>query len=130
MAMPRFGLVTLNHSSLHGLPRQWEAHADAAATAGFDALAPGIFWLRTLEEEGAFLERLASRMRDRGLAGMEISGIAIGSAEGTERELAKNLHYARAPIGRRSRRSRSIGSRMSNSRMGWPMARGIPWKRR
>jgi sugar phosphate isomerase/epimerase len=94
--MPRYGLATLNHSPLHGLPTQWEAHVDAAASAGFDALAPDIFWLRALEEEGVSLESLAARMRDRGLACMEISGIAIGSEERTERELAENLRYAKA----------------------------------
>lgn len=93
--MPRFGLATLNHSPLHGLPTQWQAHLDAAASAGFDALAPDIFWLRALEQEGVSLESLASEMRDRGLACMEIAGIAIGSEERTERELAENLRYAR-----------------------------------
>jgi len=93
--MARFGLATLNHSPLHGLPTQWEAHVDAAASAGFDALAPDIFWLRALEKEGVSLENLASRMRDRGLACMEIAGIAIGSAERTERELAEILRYAK-----------------------------------
>jgi sugar phosphate isomerase/epimerase len=94
--MPRFGLATLNHSPLHGLPTQWEAHVDAAASAGFDALAPDIFWLRQLEEEGVALETVASRMRDRGLACMEIAGIAIGTEELTDRELAENLRYAKA----------------------------------
>ena len=94
--MARFGLATLNHSPLHGLPTQWQTHVDAAADAGFDALAPDVFWLRALEQEGVSLETLAAAMRDRGLACMEISGIAIGAAEQTERELEENLRYARA----------------------------------
>lgn len=94
--MPRFGLATLNHSPLHGLPTQWERHLDAAAEAGFDALAPDVFWLRALEAEGLPLDTLAAAMRDRELACMEISGIAIGSPEQTERELEENLRYARA----------------------------------
>lgn len=94
--MPRFGLATLNHSPLHGLPTQWQAHVDAAASAGFDALAPDIFWLRALEQEGVSLDALAARMRDRGLACMEIAGIAIGGEERTTSELAENLRYAKA----------------------------------
>ncbi len=94
--MPRYGLATLNHSPLHGLPTQWEAHLDAAASAGFDALAPDIFWLRALEREGVSLENLSARMRDCELACMEIAGIAIGGEERTEEELAEHLRYAKA----------------------------------
>ena len=93
--MPRYGYATLNHSPLHGLPTQWEAHLDAAAGAGFDAIAPDIFWLRALESEGIALERLADGLRDRGLACMEISGLAIGDDERTANELEENLRYAR-----------------------------------
>ena len=78
--MPRYGYATLNHSPLHGLPTQWEAHLEAAAGAGFEAIAPDIFWLRALESEGVPLERLADALRDHGLACMEISGLAIGDA--------------------------------------------------
>ena len=85
--MPNFGLATLNHSPLHGVPTQWEAHLDAAATAGFDGLAPDIFWLRALEAEGVALETLAAGLRDRGLGCMEVAGIAIGDAETTRTEL-------------------------------------------
>lgn len=94
--MPRFGLATLNHSPLHGLPTQWEAHLDAAAGAGFDALAPDVFWLRSLLEEGVSLDRLAAAMRERGLACMELSGVAIGAEAQTEAEVEENLRYARA----------------------------------
>jgi len=94
--MARYGLATLNHSPLHGLATQWEAHVDAAAAAGFDALAPDIFWLRALEKEGVSLALVADRMRDRGLSCMEISGIAIGSEDRTQQELEENLRYAKA----------------------------------
>jgi len=94
--MARFGLATLNHSPLHGLPTQWQAHLEAAAGAGFDALAPDVFWLRALEQEGVPLERIAAAMRDHGLACMELSGVAIGAAEDTQRELEENLRFARA----------------------------------
>lgn len=94
--MPRFGLATLNHSPLNGLPTQWEAHLEAAALAGFDALAPDVFWLRALEKEGVSLETLSAAMRDRGLACMEIAGLAIGSEELTSRELEENVRYSRA----------------------------------
>ena len=94
--MPRFGLATLNHSPLHGLPSQWENHLEAAASAGFDALAPDVFWLRALEKEGVTLERISAAMRSRGLACMEIAGLAVGSEELTARELEENVRYARA----------------------------------
>lgn len=94
--MLRYSLATLNHSPLHGLPTQWEAHLDGAAAAGFRALAPDIFWLRALEAEGLELARLADGMRERGLECMELAGIAIGDEALTQRELEENLRYARA----------------------------------
>ncbi len=94
--MPRFGYATLNHSTFHGLPTQWKAHLDAAASAGFDAIAPDIFWLRALDAEGVELERVADGLRDRGLACMEISGLAIGDDDRTSSELEENVRYARA----------------------------------
>ena len=94
--MPRYGYATLNHSTFHGLPTQWEAHLDAAASAGFDAIAPDIFWLRALDAEGVRLEQVADGLRDRGLACMEISGLAIGDDERTASELAENVRYSRA----------------------------------
>ncbi len=94
--MPRYGYATLNHSPLHDLPTAWEAHLDAAAIAGFDALAPDIFWLRALEAEGVHLERVADGLRDRNLACMEISGLAIGDDGRTAAEITENLRYARA----------------------------------
>ena len=94
--MPRYGYATLNHSPLHGLPTQWEAHLEAAAGAGFEAIAPDIFWLRALESEGVPLERLADALRDHGLACMEISGLAIGDDARTASELEENLRYSRA----------------------------------
>lgn len=94
--MPRYGYATLNHSTFHGLPTQWEAHLDAAANAGFDAIAPDIFWLRALDAEGVRLETVADGLRDRGLACMEISGLAIGDDALTSRELAENVRYSRA----------------------------------
>ncbi len=94
--MPRFALATLNHSPLHGLPTQWAAHLDAAAAAGFDALAPDVFWLRALEGEGLSLGSLARELGQRGLACMEIAGIAIASPEATRSELEENLRYAEA----------------------------------
>ena len=94
--MPRFSLATLNHSPLHGLPTDWEAHLDATAGAGFDSIAPDIFWLRALEEEGVSLETVAAGLSERGLACMEIAGIAIGSSEETETELVEQLRYAKS----------------------------------
>ncbi len=93
--MPRYGYATLNHSPLHGLPTCWEDHLEAAARAGFDAIAPDIFWLRALEAEGIALERIADGLRDRGLACMEISGLAIGDDARTASELEENLRYSR-----------------------------------
>ena len=94
--MHRFGFATLNHSPLHGLSSQWEAHLDAAATAGFRAIAPDVFWLRAIEAEGIALDRLAAAFADRGLECMEIAGIAIGDPGETERELEEHVRYARA----------------------------------
>lgn len=91
----RFGLATLNHSPLHGLASQWEAHLDAAVRAGFAALAPDVFWLRAIEAEGVELDRLAAGLVERGLDCMEIAGIAIGEPDETERELAECLRFAR-----------------------------------
>jgi sugar phosphate isomerase/epimerase len=93
--MARFGLATLNHSPLHGLATEMTTHLDATKAAGFDALAPDIFWLRALEAEGVALEELAEAMQERGLSCMEIAGIAIGSQERTQAELEENLRYAR-----------------------------------
>jgi sugar phosphate isomerase/epimerase len=92
--MPRFGLATLNHSPLHGLPTQWERHVEAAAEAGFDALAPDVFWLRALEAEGVELEALARALDARELACMELAGIAIGEPEATARELDEACRHA------------------------------------
>jgi sugar phosphate isomerase/epimerase len=92
--MPRFGLATLNHSPLHGLPTQWERHVEAAAAAGFDALAPDVFWLRALEGEGVALEDLARALDASGLACMELAGIAIGEPESTARELDEACRQA------------------------------------
>ena len=94
--MPRFGLATLNHSPLHGLPTQWEAHLDAAAKAGFDAIAPDVFWLRQLEEEGVTLPVLRAGLESRGLACMEIAGIAIGEADATAAELDEHVRWSEA----------------------------------
>ena len=63
--------------------------------AGFDAIAPDIFWLRALEAEGVTLEQIADGLRERGLACMEISGLAIGDDERTASELEENLRYSR-----------------------------------
>jgi sugar phosphate isomerase/epimerase len=92
--MPRFGLATLNHSPLFGRPTEWQRHLDAAAEAGFDALAPDVFWLRALEAEGLPLEQLARGLEDRGLACMELAGIAIGTEEQTRPELEEALRHA------------------------------------
>ncbi|MFK7896291.1 MAG: sugar phosphate isomerase/epimerase family protein [Myxococcota bacterium] len=94
--MPRFALATLNHSPLHGIPSQWSAHLDAAVEAGFDALAPDVFWLRALVEEGFALSTLSEEMKARDLSCMEIAGIAIGAPEATRAELEENLRYAEA----------------------------------
>lgn len=94
--MPRLGLATLNHSTLHGLPTRWRDHVDAAADAGFDALAPDVFWLRALEEEGLALETLAAALRERDLGCMELAGIAIGDEARTTPELEEQLRYAEA----------------------------------
>jgi sugar phosphate isomerase/epimerase len=93
--MPRLGLATLNHSPLHGLPTHRSTHLDAAKQAGFDALAPDIFWLRALDKEAAPLESLAEALEERDLTCMEIAGLAIGSEEQTTSELEENLRYAR-----------------------------------
>ena len=94
--MPRFGLATLNHSPLHGLPTQWEAHLDAAAEAGFDAIAPDVFWLRKLEEEGVGLAALRAGLESRGLACMELAGIAIGAPDATAAELEEHVRWSEA----------------------------------
>jgi len=94
--MPRLGLATLNHSPLHGLPTAMEAHLDAAAAAGYDAIAPDVFWLRALEAEGTTLEQLVGAMQARGLACMEVAGLALGDEEQTAKELEENLRYAGA----------------------------------
>lgn len=94
--MPRYGLATLNHSPLHGLPTRWEAHLDAAVAAGFDAIAPDVFWLRALDAEGVALPRLAEALEARGLACMEVAGLAIGDPEPTRIEADENLRYAAA----------------------------------
>lgn len=70
-------------------------HLDAAKDAGFDALAPDIFWLRALEKEGTSLESLAQALAERGLACSEIAGIAIGNETETRDELDEILRYAR-----------------------------------
>lgn len=94
--MTRFGLATLNHSTLHGLPTQWEVHLDAAAAAGFDALAPDVFWLRRLEEEGITPGSLRDALDARGLACMEIAGIAIGEPQSTASELDEHVRWSEA----------------------------------
>ncbi|CAM9977214.1 unnamed protein product [Discosporangium mesarthrocarpum] len=94
--MPRFGLATLNHSTLHGLPTQWEVHLDATAEAGFDAIAPDVFWLRKLEEEGVTLASLRAALEARGLVCMEIAGIAIGEAAATAAELEEHVRWSDA----------------------------------
>ena len=93
--MPRYGLATLNHSTMHGLPTQWEAHLDAAASAGFEAIAPDVFWLRKLEEESVALATLRAGLESRELACMEIAGIAIGAAAATQAELDE---WAERPV--------------------------------
>jgi sugar phosphate isomerase/epimerase len=93
--MPRFGLATLNHSPLFGLTTQWEAHLDAAREAGFDALAPDLFWLRALEAEGVSLESVSEAMSERGLACMEIAGLTVAEESETRDDLEENLRYAR-----------------------------------
>lgn len=93
--MPRFGLATLNHSPLHGLPAQMSMHLDAVRGAGFDAIAPDIFWLRALERNGIRLEALSEALEERGIACMEISGLALATPEQTAAELEENLRYAR-----------------------------------
>lgn len=94
--MPRYGLATLNHSTMHGLPIQWEAHLDAAASAGFEAIAPDVFWLRKLEEEGVALATLRAGLESRNLACMEIAGIAIGAAAATQAELDEQVRWSEA----------------------------------
>lgn len=88
--MPRLSLATLNHSPLHGLAPRWREHLDAAAEAGFDALAPDVFWLRAIEAEGPGLAALRRELEDRDLDCMEIAGIAIGSRERTAPELEEH----------------------------------------
>lgn len=69
---------------------------DAAVEAGFDALAPDIFWLRALEEEGLSLDDLARGLTQRGLSCMEIAGIGIASPEATQAELEETVRFAEA----------------------------------
>lgn len=92
--MARFGLATLNHSPLHGLPTQLEAHLDAAAAAGFDDLAPDVFWLRALEGEGVAPEAVRDGLDARGLGCLEIAGIAIGAEEATRAEVEEQVRHA------------------------------------
>ncbi len=94
--MARFGLATLNHSPLHGLETRLDEHLETTAAAGFDALAPDVFWLRGLQREGVSLERLARAMSEHGLGCMEIAGLALGDEEQTEAELAEILVQVRA----------------------------------
>jgi sugar phosphate isomerase/epimerase len=93
--MPGFAIGTLNHSPLHGFDPSMATHLDAAKDAGFDALAPDIFWLRALEKEGTSLESLAQALAERGLACSEIAGLAIGNEAETLVELDEILRYAR-----------------------------------
>jgi sugar phosphate isomerase/epimerase len=93
--VPRIGLATLNHSPLHdGGASRWLEHLDAAAESGFDALAPDIFWLRRLEAEAVSLARLRREMETRGLACMEIAGIAVGEPEATHIEVEEQRRMA------------------------------------
>jgi len=92
--MAKISLATLNHSPLHGLPTEWEAHLDAAAAAGFDSIAPDVFWLREIEKEGIALEEIARGLSARSLGCMEIAGIAIGEPDNTNAELEEQLRYA------------------------------------
>ncbi len=93
--MARLGLATLNHSTLHdGGPSRWREHLDAAAAAGFDALAPDVFWLRAVEAEGTGLATLRRGLEERGLACMEIAGIGVGEAEATRVELEEQRRMA------------------------------------
>lgn len=94
--MTRFGIATLNHSPLHGSPTQLVSHLDAAGEAGFDALAPDVFWLRRLEEEGVGVSRLRRELDARGLGCMEIAGIAIGASEATALELEEHVRWSEA----------------------------------
>lgn len=112
--MPRFALATLNHSTLHGLQTDWKAHLDAAADSGFDALAPDIFWLRALLEEGMSLQSLRKELVQRELACLEIAGIAIAEPEATKAELVENLRYAEA-----------LGAEFINARIVAPMSTEI-----
>ena len=119
--MRRLGLATLNHSPLHGLPCQWQAHLDAAAAAGFEAIAPDVFWLRAIEEEGVELERLAAVLAERRLECMEIAGIALGEADETARELDEHLRYARALGAGNTGEVRSIQAEFVNARFTRPI---------
>ena len=92
----RLGLATLNHSSLHGLPTQWRAHLDAAAEAGFDSIAPDVFWLRALEAEGVSVEMLRRELDARGLGCLEIAGVALGDEATTRAEVEEQLPWAEA----------------------------------
>ena len=94
--MTRFGIATLNHSPLHGSPTQLVSHLDAAVEAGFDALAPDVFWLRRLAEEGVGVSRLRRELCARGLGCMEIAGIAIGTTEATALELGEHVRWSEA----------------------------------
>lgn len=92
--MPRFSIATLNHSPLHDLETSLELHLDAAKNAGFEALAPDIFWLRALEKEGTSLESLAEALESAGLGCSEIAGLAIGREDATRTELKELKRYA------------------------------------
>lgn len=92
----RLGLATLNHSPLHGLPTQWRAHLDAAAEAGFDSIAPDVFWLRALEAEGVSVAALRRELDARGLGCLEIAGIALGDEATTRTEVEEQLPWAEA----------------------------------
>ena len=94
--MARLGLATLNHSTLHGLPTQWRAHLDAAAEAGFDSIAPDVFWLRALEEEGVSVVDLRRELDGRGLGCLEIAGISIGDEAATRAEVEEQRAWADA----------------------------------
>ncbi len=94
--MPRYGIATLNHSPLHGSQTKLTSHLKAAGIQGIGAIAPDIFWLRKLEEEGLTPADVREQFDHHGRKCMEIAGIAIGDADSTAAELEEHVRWSKA----------------------------------
>jgi len=94
--MPRYSIATLNHSPMHGLQTKLTSHLESAGSEGIGAIAPDIFWLRKLEEEGLTPAGVREQFDRHHCKCMEIAGIAIGDAESTAAELVEHVRWSEA----------------------------------